>query len=347
MTHIKKFGAALLLAFVAAVSARAGDATVGRATGVKVLLVGDTNAFPGGDAASDINTVEARLKGLPGFDPDRDLRKLTGDDVTAENILRAVDDLDVQPTDALFFYYEGHGAYDPDLADGDSEGGHFLAMPSGDLRRSELMQHLKDKGARLTVCITEVCNVAATFHADPYEVVAPEPTEDRSVKDVATVTSASLERLLFDFTGVVDVNAADQGQSSWSTQQGGWFTQSFLQTLDDDDQLRGVDDPLSPGLTNLNRQLWKDQETWASFLDRVSKKTHEEYQDHHNWAVDHPSDNNQDLRDQEDQRPDVFQLEVQAAEDAPPKDDDFVPPSPFGPDGGLKDLWPELPPAGK
>jgi hypothetical protein len=332
MTHIKRFAAAFLLALVAAVSARAGDAAVGRASGVKVLLVGDTNAFPGGDAASDLNTVESRLKGLPGFDADRDLRKLTGDDVTAENILKAVDDLEVQPTDALFFYYEGHGAYDPDLADGDPEGGHFLQIPNGgDLRRSDLMRRLKDKGARLTVLITEVCNVAATFHPDAYEVEAPEATEDRSLKDVATVTSASLETLLFDFTGVVDVNASDRGQSSWSNPDGSWFTQSFLKTLGDDDRFLEANGAL-PGTVNFGRHLWEQTETWGLFLDRVSEKTHGEFQAHREYALDHPTDNNKELRDQEDQRPQVFQLEVQRAEKGTEKDEDFVPPSPFGPD---------------
>jgi hypothetical protein len=203
---------------------------------------------------------------------------------------------------------------------------------------------LKDKGARLTVLITEVCNGRVPFSRGAYELDAPEPTEDQSLKDVATVKSASLETLLFDFTGVVDVNAADRGQSSWSNPEGSWFTQSFLKTLGDDDWFLKDDDFL-PGTVNFGRHLWEQTETWGLFLDRVAEKTHGVFQDHRNWALDHPADNNQALRDQEDQRPQVFQLEVRRA--GQPEVDDYVPPSPFSLGGRLKDLWPEPLPVGK
>jgi hypothetical protein len=339
MMGFKRFGAAVLLALVAVVSAQAGDANVGRASGVKVLLVGDTKPFPGGDVDSDLNTLEARFKGLPGFDPERDLRVLKGDDVTAKNILGAVDDLAVRYTDALFCYYGGHGAYD-------LLGGHYLQIPSsGDLRRAELMRHLKAKGARLTVLITDICNVYEPFHPNGFPTKPPDKVEDLSVKNVPTVTSATLETLLFDFTGVVDVNAADRGQSSWSSHHGCYFTQSLLETLKVEDESR---DPIADlrRLFGDNPKTEELPETWGLFLDRAAVKANTAYQQQRKKEMDAKVAIQEEI-DQEEQRPQVFQLDVRRAEKATEKVDDYLPPSPFGPDGRLKSPWDELQPQGK
>ena len=119
----------------------------------------------GAGVAADIKIVEGYVRGLPGFDADHDLKKLTGAQVTPANIRQAIEDLDVQPTDVLFCYYAGHGAYDADLnADDDPSGGHFFQIPGGDLRRADLLGRLTDKGARLTVLISETCNAAGDYN---------------------------------------------------------------------------------------------------------------------------------------------------------------------------------------
>lgn len=342
MMRLKFFAAAVLLACTALTAVRAEETTeTGRATGVKALVIGDTKAFPGGDAASDVGAVTRYLDGLPGFQEDRDLRVLTGDDVNAETILKAVDDLDVAPKETLFVYYDGHGAYDPDLAPNDDEGGHHLQIVGGDLLRSELMRHLKAKNARLTVLVTETCNVASEFAPTRHQLMAAAlPTP---------VVSASLERLLFDFTGVVDVNASAPGQSSWSNSSGSFFTQSLLRTLDDDDKFR---DPASdlPWLTNTNRKVWEMTEDWAAFLGRASEKAAAVYQKQRKAAQEEeePTDENakaarEEMIAQEDQRPQIFRLDVrQGGRPALAADEDYVPPSPFDLDSLLKGTQPAI-----
>lgn len=344
MMRLKLFVAAVLLASTALTAVRAEETPeTGRATGVKALVIGDTHAFPGGDAASDVGAVTRYLDGLPGFTEDRDLRVLTGDDVAANKILQAVDDLDVAPTETLFCYYDGHGAYDPDLAANDAEGGHHLQIDGGDLLRSELMGHLKAKGARLTVLVTETCNVASEFAPNRHQLgsvaaVAPTP-----------VISASLERLLFDFTGVVDVNASAPGQSSWSNSSGSFFTQSLLRTLDDDDKFRDPGADL-PWLTGTERKIWEMTETWGVFLDRVSEKAHVVFQEHRKAAQEEeePTDENakaarQEILAQEDQRPQIFRLEVRrGGRPTPAADENYVPPSPFDLDSLLKGTQPAI-----
>ena len=149
MTRMKLFAAAILLALAGVALGRAQTPPAGRPTGYKFLFVGDTREFPGGDVAFDIDAMNRYAAGLPGVDPKRDVKVLTGAAVTAANILQAIDDLDVGPNDSLLCFIDGHGAYDPRLAHGDPLGGHLLQIRSGDLLRTDLMAHLKAKGARL------------------------------------------------------------------------------------------------------------------------------------------------------------------------------------------------------
>ncbi|HVS39397.1 MAG TPA: caspase family protein [Gemmataceae bacterium] len=303
MMRIKFFAAAAVLVLTSTAFAAAPAAH--RATGVKAILVGDTNAFPNGDAANDVASVERYLRGLPGFDAQRDLRVIEGNDDTAENILEAIDEIDVEPTDVLFFYYEGHGAYDPNESRYyDPSGGHMLQITNGDLLRSDLMNHLLTKDAQLTVCITETCNVATTYCPQGHTLGEAPPEK---------VVSASLQTLLYNYTGVVDVNAAQRGESSWSNPDGGWFTQTMLQVLSDDDVLS----PLS-GLV--------PAEDWTSFLDRVSDKTHNVFAQEQKAERTYPKPN-KDLLKQKDQRPQVFVLNVKAV-GGDLFDDNYVPPPP-------------------
>ncbi len=127
---------------------------------VHVLLIGLTGD-PNLGRAQNINLDgmdrlvhdEIRAEKLAGC------RTLRDQDVTAKGILDAVDGVQLARGDSLFVYYGGHGAFDPQRAEGDPSGGHHFQIPSGALMRKTLMKHMLDKGARLTVLISDTCNV--------------------------------------------------------------------------------------------------------------------------------------------------------------------------------------------
>ncbi len=341
MLQMKRFLAAVVLGCVVAAAAQA-QAPAGPPTAVKAVLIGltaDKHIGPG--VAADLKLVEGYVRGLPGFDADRDLKKLTGAQVTPANIEQAIEDLDVQPTDVLFCYYAGHGAYDPSLTDGDPSGGHFFEIPGGDLRRADLLGWLTDKGARLTVLISETCNAEGEYNPPDADAGNAAPATDGD-QDAETppeaVASRAFRTLLFDFTGVVDVSGASHDEYGMAGDDGSLSTLGMVQALEDEDKSAG--DLLSL-LTDPTANSPVD---WDRFLQDASEDVHTLFQQSKDAILAQPEPDDeavkefrQTLRDQDDLRPQTFRLDVQpvgqAAED---NDKDFVPPPlPADPDGGL------------
>ena len=169
-----------------------------RATKVKALLIGATRDEKIGEGVSkNLQAMEQYVRGLPNFKAETDLARVTGDDVTAQGIMRAVAGLHVEATETLFCYVACHGAHDENLGQGDPSGGHFFQLPGGDLMRRSLLGGLVDCGGQLTVLISDTCNAPALYIPPRVEGMPPE-----------AVKSPALTELLYGFTGLVDVSGS-------------------------------------------------------------------------------------------------------------------------------------------
>ncbi|MGV3484475.1 MAG: caspase family protein [Planctomycetaceae bacterium] len=256
--------------------------TEGRATALKVLLIGDTDDDSIGKmievSIGELNTT------LHLFE-DRNSIIVTGRDVTAESILAAIDRIDVLSTDAFLCYFISHGAYDPSRATNDVSGGHFFSLRGGDLMRKKLMDRLKSKGARLTVLISDTCNMRSSAT----------PVFSRHVPYSFTIgENPVLANLFLDHIGIVDLSGSSRDQYGWfSTQHGGWFTSSLVALCE-------------PGVYAGNEFV-----TWDRFAQDLSIGTSRLYQMNKQNVLDEPGSTRPDvldqLRSQGDQRPQVFQ----------------------------------------
>ena len=133
----------VIITLATATPLRAQDATT-----LHILLVADTkDATIGPDVRIDGNNMFNRVaQEIPPHR--RTLTLFTGERVTRQAITDYYRELPVRATDALFLYFAGHGAVD--------EKGHFLAMADGNrFHRSDILQMMKAKGARLVVLISD------------------------------------------------------------------------------------------------------------------------------------------------------------------------------------------------
>jgi hypothetical protein len=259
-----------------------------RATRVKALVIGMTNDRGlGAGISKNIQGLTSILRGLPNFDPRTDLTLLTGD-VRAKDILRAVSEMRVGPTETLFCYFAGHGAHDSSLAAGDPSGGHFFHLPGGDLMRKALLGQLKSRGAQLTVLLSDTCNVSGKPTLPNIGDLEPLPVRSRVFRE-----------LLCNYAGVVDVSGSSRGQFGWYTPDGGWFTLGLLETLHGWGEERDV--------------------SWQGFLAETSKNASATFHRKKEMILAQPEPKDEEdrqtrklLADQPDQRPQTFQLEVKA-----------------------------------
>lgn len=148
---------------------------------------------------------------------------LSGDDCNAQMICETIQSQPVGFKDSLVFYYLGHGAFDPTYAVGDTYGGHFLDMPSGDLLRRTVWDHLNGMPARFKVFISDACNVESI--ADPEARIVAD-TGDRTI---SLVGPTALEWLFLGHSGSWDAMSARKGERAWySPDVGGWFSDCFV-----------------------------------------------------------------------------------------------------------------------
>lgn len=182
-----------------------------------------------------IDTADADLKVSVNIDRKRMLTLLdsvlgsdcktvvvTGGDVASAKILARIRELKVGPTDAVVFYYAGHGATD--------KKGHFLALgfkPGGSINRfyrDDLLTALKAKNARLTVLLTDCCSDRIDTKRSIDE---PEPeSRGRPHADAA--------KLFLAGNGLVDITASTNDKAYGTNIRGGCFTFALASVIGSD-----------------------------------------------------------------------------------------------------------------
>jgi len=160
-----------------------------RSDGIEAILVADTLRGPAGTDQS-LRAMDFFLTSLRELRCDVGVTTIAGDRVTPAGILGTIRRLDTRmmARRTLLVYYAGHGGTDPRI-------GHFLRTPRGDLARSVLLAEIRAKSPRLAIVLTDCCSTRAVFKA-----VLPRPPEPPDQRAV--------DNLLFQHTGVVDMNAS-------------------------------------------------------------------------------------------------------------------------------------------
>ena len=149
------------------------------------------------------------------------------------------------------------------------------------------MKQMLDKGARLTVLISDTCNVECRARLKPPRGLAT-PLAPRAPQG-----PMPLEVLLLQYRGVVDISASSRGQSSWNNDEiGGLFTHVACDVL-----------------------YQQECSTWSVALERLSQGANAEYHQLRQDALDNPGSISPEtieaLRNQIDMLPQAFQLNVQ------------------------------------
>lgn len=187
-----------------------------------LLIITDTNSNIGESVGIDGAEVKAFFETHLG----QSTRTVwaRGENVTEQRVMRIVAQLPIHRDDSVFCYYSGHGAYDP--KHDSNQQAHFLQFSNGDiLYRHELLDAIKRRKPKLSVLITDCCNVAAVSQAPPSLASAP-----------AAADNGFLKYLFLEHEGWVDMTSSSQDQFSFCEIDGrniggGVFTNAFLSVL--------------------------------------------------------------------------------------------------------------------
>ncbi len=195
--------AASLLAWVGP-----GASGSARAARVHLVVVGDTDDRKiGENVGADIHAFAWQLKQM-GLKSLQEPVVLQGEDCRPERIVKALQDLALQPDDAVVFYYSGHGARD-------RIHGRFLRFPRlgkevilpRDTIRDLVAGWVNTRQIRLGVVITDMCSLTKVM-----PVVAPNQAPAAQAPMLPPIDAPLFTALFVQSRGLVDVNSSEDEQ---------------------------------------------------------------------------------------------------------------------------------------
>ena len=168
--------------------------------------------------------------------------------VWSADILRIVDELVITPgEDTVVFFYSGHGAYDS------TKKQQFFQLAAdpptpekSDLYRNDVLDRIIAKNPRLTVMLSDCCNMPAP------PKIALSTRSARWVSRSPSSISPLFNTLFIKVKGVVDVTSSQLGEYSCVNKKtgGSFFTEALVDLLNTDKDNDGL--------------IWKE------FVDKLS-----------------------------------------------------------------------------
>ena len=154
---------------------------------------------------------------------------IDGSSFSKENVVSALNSLYPGNNDIVFFVYRGHGFRWKDQT---SDWPRMDLRPSSyaditdnsSMNLSEVYSALKGKGARLNIILADCCN--SEISSSPVTNSNYLTFQFDNNSDVS-----KLRKLFMNSTGILLSSAAQKGEVSWTTSQGGLYSMSFLQAL--------------------------------------------------------------------------------------------------------------------
>ena len=185
---------------------------------IHVIIASDGRAGFGANLIADHNNIERLFRG--GVPKDRlHLVAMQMADITPDKILQTVKDIQPTEDDTLVFYYSGHAAHDA------GNGGQFFQIKDDngkavELQRRTLLAALHEKKARLTVLLTDCCNIELEPTGESKEIASPVSSPEKM--------SPVFAELLIKPKGTVDITSSKRGEASFvdstSKKRGSCFT---------------------------------------------------------------------------------------------------------------------------
>ncbi|MDR0327120.1 MAG: caspase family protein, partial [Planctomycetaceae bacterium] len=193
---------------------------------IHVVIAADGRAGFGANMVADYKNMERLFK--ENVPKSRlHLIAMEPDEITPDKILQTIRQIEIADEDTLVFYYSGHAAHNA------GSGGQFFQLKEGngsaaELQRRTLLATLKEKKLRLTVLLTDCCNIEQKA-SDVSKEVSPAAVPPEKMSPI-------FESLFIKPTGTVDITSSKRGEASFvdSTEKkrGSCFTYPLVALLE-------------------------------------------------------------------------------------------------------------------
>lgn len=216
------------------------SAEIARAeTKLQIIMCADTNdPNIGPGVAVDVDHIRgAFVENVPQHL--YDLHLLVGDNANTKTIGNKVRSIPIDDDDVLIFIFSGHGVFET------TEHGHLVTLSNGDVfRRSDLLEEMQSRGAKLEVLITDTCSSFIKF-----DVTSPSSNGVQRLKPL-------FHELFFKPNGLVDISATRPGQMAKASSAGSAFIRGFALTLNNANRRISWSQVISETNKNVDNDGW-------------------------------------------------------------------------------------------
>lgn len=194
--------------------------SISEAANFHALLVGDTRSDLREQVLSDLSMMhEQSIQLSHVIRATPKIRVMREQSVSRKEILKAIDNMQVQPDDYLLFYYSGHGFRQEEKR---SPWPNFY-FPSIDqyIALDEIIEHLKTKKIKFGLIVADCCNNSYAEDWPNTELFDFHTLERKHI-------SPAIRHLFENSKGLLVVSGAEPGGYSWATEEGGILTCALL-----------------------------------------------------------------------------------------------------------------------
>lgn len=214
-----KILAMMLCILVTAPLALAGDK-------LHVIMVADTFDRSIGDGiTANVARMHGFLDLVKAANIDVHEVDVLGMDFSCHGILEAASALDVKNTDAVLFYYSGHGFRRTSTQTKFPEFYCMRSFNDQPLELPQVVKALRLKGPRLLIAVADACNKGLPPSAGIESIPLPFPKDSKN----------ALRHLFLDYEGTIVLSGAIPGEFSWylnsGDDAGGYFTRQMLGSI--------------------------------------------------------------------------------------------------------------------
>jgi hypothetical protein len=205
----------ILIAFVLAAASSSLSAQT-----LHFLIIADTaDQSIGSSVGADVSNMEKKAREIASASGMRlNLRTIKSPEFNSDSTLKAVQQISPAANDTVFFYYSGHGYRTRETRT--KWPIMYTKRPLPGVEFQKVIDILDQKNPRLVIALGDLCN----SFSDQSE-------RSSNLRAFAEIEVSNYKKLFVNFSGRVYASGSKPGQYSFAMEDGGAFTNQWLQAL--------------------------------------------------------------------------------------------------------------------
>lgn len=177
-----------------------------------ILMADENDAKIGQSCRKDLNIMSENMQQISnGIGYQLNVVQLSGLNFTALTLREAIQKLQVEPHDLVFFYYSGHGYNIPDNVS-NYPYLNVINYTQAPISLDEIEQLIQAKKPRLCITLGDCCNKVMEDAKSSRGIAKPRTKEANSTDQVKVI----LQQLFLTPSGSIKISSSKKGQYSWT-----------------------------------------------------------------------------------------------------------------------------------